>query len=100
MEFELRVYRIEDGRLDDFVDEWRRLILPLRRRLGFSVVGPWINRDESRFVWLVGYDGNIRDANERYYASDERAAMEPDPALLIADSHTTLLQTIDERNER
>jgi hypothetical protein len=99
MEFQLRVYRIADGRLDAFVDEWRRVVLPLRRRLGFSVVGPWINRDESRFVWLVGYDGNIGDANERYYSSDERAAIDPDPARFVAEQQTMSLQTIERNSE-
>jgi len=99
MQLELRIYRIEEGRLDEFVDEWRALILPLRRQLGFSIVGPWINRDESRFVWLVGYDGNIQEANERYYASDERAAMDPNPARLIADTQTTFVQTIERNGE-
>ena len=99
MEFQLRLYRVEPGRLDEFVDEWRRLILPLRRRLGFSIVGPWVNREESRFVWLVGYDGNIGEANERYYSSEERAAMDPDPARLIAEQQTISLQTIERNGE-
>ena len=99
MEFQLRMYRIADGRLDEFVDEWRRVVLPLRRRLGFSVVGPWINRDESRFVWLVGYDGNIGEANDRYYSSDERAAIYPDPARFVAEQQTMSLQTIERNAE-
>ena len=36
MRFQLRVYRIEEGSLDEFVREWRELLLPLRRKLGFS----------------------------------------------------------------
>jgi hypothetical protein len=94
MQFQLRIYRIQEGAIDEFVREWRELVLPLRARLGFSVVGPWVNRDESRFVWLVGYDGNVREANERYYASDERAAMDPDPARLVAESTTVWLDPI------
>ena len=65
MHFQLREYTIEDGRLDDFVQIWRELILPLRVSLGFSVFGPWVERDASRFVWLVGFDGDIRAANDR-----------------------------------
>ena len=95
MQFQLRIYRIEEGSLDDFVREWRELILPLRTRLGFSVVGPWVSREESRFVWLLGYDGNIREANERYYSSKDRAAMEPDPARLIAEPTTMWLETVE-----
>ncbi len=94
MRFQLRTYRVEHGRLDDFVREWRALILPLRRKLGFSVVGPWVDPEESRFVWVLGYDGDIREANERYYRSEERGAMNPDPARLIVESSEIWLEPI------
>jgi hypothetical protein len=94
MRFQLRVYRIEDGRLDDFIDVWLGLVLPLRQKLGFSVVGPWVDRAESRFVWIVGYDGDIREADERYYRSEERGAMNPDPARLVVESSTIWLEPI------
>lgn len=85
MRFQLRECTIEAGRLDDFVQEWRTLVLPLRVAQGFSVLGPWVERDASRFVWLVGYDGDIREADGRYAASPERAALDPDPARLVAE---------------
>ena len=65
MHFQLREYTIVDGRLDDFVREWRELVLPLRLSLGFSVFGPWVEREASRFVWIVGFDGDIRAAERR-----------------------------------
>jgi hypothetical protein len=92
MRFQLREYRIEEGRLDDFVREWRELVLPLRLSLGFSVFGPWVEREGSRFVWIVGYDGDIRAADEAYYASAGRAAMDPDPARHVADIRQVWLE--------
>ena len=92
MHFQLREYAVEAGRLDDFVREWRDLVLPLRLAQGFSVLGPWVERDASRFVWLLGYDGDIRAANEAYYTSPERAAMDPDPARLIAETREVWLE--------
>jgi hypothetical protein len=92
MHFQLREYTIEDGRLDDFVREWRELVLPLRVSLGFGVFGPWVEREASRFVWVLGYDGDIRAANEAYYASPERAAMNPDPARLVVESRELWLE--------
>jgi hypothetical protein len=86
MQFQLREYTIEDGRLDDFVAEWRKLVLPLRVSLGFGVLGPWVEREASRFVWVVGYDGDIRSADAAYYSSAERQAMDPDPARLVVES--------------
>jgi hypothetical protein len=92
MQFQLREYRIEEGRLDDFVREWRELVLPLRVSLGFSVIGPWVEREARRFVWVVGYDGDIRAANEAYYSSAERQAMDPDPARLVAEIRQVCLE--------
>ena len=92
MHFQLREYTIEAGRLDDFVREWRELVLPLRVSLGFGVFGPWIEREANRFVWVIGFDGDIRAANERYYASPERGAMDPDPARLIAEIREVWLE--------
>jgi len=93
MEFQLRDYTIEEGRLDEFVREWQEHVLPLRVAMGFGVVGPWVVRDESRFVWIVGFDGDLAAANAAYYASPERAAIEPDPARLVAAARETRLET-------
>jgi hypothetical protein len=92
MRFQLREYTIEAGRLDDFVREWRELVLPLRAAQGFSVLGPWVERETSRFVWVLGYDGDIRAADQAYYSSAERAAMDPDPARLIAEIRKVWLE--------
>jgi len=93
LRFQLREYTIEDGRLDDFVREWRDLVLPLRVSVGFSVLGPWIDREAGRFVWIVGYDGDLEAENAKYYASDERKAMEPDPARFVVETRTVWLET-------
>ena len=92
MRFQLRECTIEAGRLDDFLCEWRELVLPLRVSMGFSVVGPWVEREASRFVWIVGYDGDIRAADEAYHSSAERHAMEPDPVRLVADIRQVWLE--------
>jgi len=93
MEFQLREYTIEEGRLDDFVREWRGSVLPLRVAKGFGVLGPWVARAKSRFVWILGFDGDLAAANEAYYASPERAAIEPDPARLVAEARESRLET-------
>jgi hypothetical protein len=93
MQFQLREYTIVDGRLDDFVAEWRERILPLRLATGFSVLGPWVERDLGRFVWIIGYDGDLAEGNDLYYSAPERAAMDPDPARLIAEIREIVLET-------
>ena len=48
---------------------------------------------DERFVWLIGHD-DLEQANAEYYASAERAALDPDPARHLAEVQTWLL---DER---
>ena len=76
MQHQLRIYQVKSERMVDWVSIWRSEVLPIRRRFGFSVIGPWIIRDENRFVWIVGHD-NFSEANAAFYASPERAALEP-----------------------
>lgn len=91
MEWQLRIYRIREGELDDWVAEWTTHVEPLRRRFGFHVLGPWV--EGPTFVWLLGYAGSdgFAAANERYYASAERKAVDPDPARHIeAQQHHSI----------
>ena len=76
VQHQLRIYQVKKGRMNDWVEMWRSNVLPVRRRFGFSVIGPWIVRDESRFVWIVGHD-NFSEANAAFYDSPERSALEP-----------------------
>jgi hypothetical protein len=92
MQFQLREYAIVDGGLDDFVAECREHLLPLRLSMGFSVLGPWVDRETSRFVWLLGFDGDGRAADDAYRAARERQELDPDPARLIAASRVVWLE--------
>ena len=90
MQWQLRMYRAKDGELDAFVDEWRAHVLPLRKAKGFDVLGPWITED-GQFVWLVGSDALVAD-DAAYYASPERAAIDPDPARHLESTQEWLLE--------
>jgi hypothetical protein len=91
VEWQLRIYRIKEGELEEWVDEWTTHVAPLRRRLGFQVLGPWI--EGRTFVWLLGYGGDdgLAAANRRYYESDERKSLEPDPARHLETTQQHLL---------
>ncbi len=82
MEYRLRIYGVKQGQMAAWVDEWSRLIRPLREQLGFRVLGAWASEESSTFVWLLGYDGpdGYETADAAYYSSPERAAADPDPA--------------------
>ena len=95
MELILRMYTIRPGAMEAWLEEWREDVVPLRRRLGFEVLGAWAGEDT--FTWLLGYDGadGIEAANAAYYASPERAALDPDPARHIADARQVAVHAVD-----
>ncbi len=89
---QLRMYTIKPGEMAAWLDEWGRMIAPLRRRNGFEVVGAWTT-DADQFIWILRYAGpkTWEEADAAYYASPERKAMDPDPARHIATSEHWLM---------
>ena len=98
MATQLRDYRITDGELDRFIQEWQANLAPLRRACGFTIAGAWTVQDESRFVWLLshpdGWDA-FQEADARYFASPERASFDPDPARLIVEQRNARLVEVE-----
>jgi hypothetical protein len=92
MTWQLRLYRVRQGDLDEWVREWREHVLPLRRAHGFEVHGPWLSED-GRFVWIIGH-ADFEAADAAYYASPERRGLDPDPARHLAGAETVMLQEL------
>ena len=90
MQWQLRMYRAKTGELDDFVAEWREHVLPLRKAMGFDILGPWVTEDD-RFVLIVGH-ADLAGADAAYYESTERAAIDPNPARHIVESEHVPLE--------
>jgi hypothetical protein len=82
MEYQLRRYRIQPGKLRECIAAWRAGVYPLRVKHGFRILGAWTIEESNEFVWILGYEGpdGFAAADAAYYASAERAALEPDPA--------------------
>jgi hypothetical protein len=85
MEYQLRHYRIRAGSMDAFLDAWLRGVYPLRRQFGFTFPGAWRVDGADEFVWIIGYEGpeGFAAADRRYYDSEERKRVTPDPARYI-----------------
>jgi hypothetical protein len=98
MIWQLRVYTINRGKLDDFVQAWRKGVYPLRLQHGFRIPGAWVIRERNEFVWIVAYDGpeDWQAKEAAYYASAERAALDPDPAQYIAQAEQCFMTTVVE----
>ena len=97
---QLREYRIHEGELDRFVALWQEQLAPLRRSLGFEILGAWTAPEEHRFIWLLSHPGGwdaFADGDKAYFASPERGAIDPDPASLIEEQRTVRLAEVDAR---
>ena len=98
MATELRDYRIVEGALDQWVDEWRSRIAPIRRELGFTIERAWTVEDSSRFVWLLSHPGDwdaFEAADRAYYDSPQRTSLDPNPARLIEDQVNSRLADVE-----
>lgn len=95
---QLRDYRIADGGLEQFVEEWRTQLVPIRFGLGFTIGGAWTVKEDGRFLWLLTFPGDwdaFEDADREYHGSPQRAALEPDPARLIEEQRNVQLTEVD-----
>ncbi len=96
MTLQMRIYTINKGELEQFVQEWAEKIRPLREKIGFQVYGAWINEATNQFIWLMGYEGSEawEDRDQAYFNSPERKAMQPDPARLIARTEHYFVKSV------
>lgn len=95
---QLRDYRIRARELERFAREWQSHLAPLRLAIGFRIPGAWTVPDEDRFIWLLEHPGDwdaFAEADAAYFASPERAAIDPDPARLIEEQRTLRLSGVD-----
>ena len=93
MEYQLRMYRVEEGQMDTFLGIFPEVVTA-RQAVGFEVVGAWMIPEENQFIWIVGAKDGIEATSERYYASEQRRAIEPEPAKLLESIDTRTMVTV------
>ncbi|MGH2585131.1 MAG: NIPSNAP family containing protein [Dehalococcoidia bacterium] len=93
---QLRVYVINRDALDEFVQAWLAGVYPLRLRNGYRIPAAWVSRERNEFIWLLTYNGseNWAEKEASYYASAERAAVDPDPRQFIAQANHYFLESV------
>jgi len=92
---ELRVYTVRPGEMDAWIAEWLEHVYPLRRSVGFHIPHAWVVEEEDRFIWVLEYSGADYDAaNQAYYASPERQAVDPEPSRHLAKAEHWVLRSV------
>lgn len=94
--WQLRIYTINRGQLDEFAQAWLEGVYPVRLRHGFQIPAAWLIRETNQFVWVIGYDGpEDWDAKQaEYYGSAERSGLEVDPLQFIAHGDAWLITPV------
>jgi NIPSNAP len=95
-EWMLRDYQVKAGEMEEWLEEWRAKVCPLRLKFGFKVVGAWKIGDD-RFLWVLAHEGkagSFQKANEDYYSSRERKAMKPDPARHLLKTDHLMMTSV------
>ena len=96
MEIQLRDYRIRHGQMDAWIAGWTSHIVPLREEAGFRLIGAWVDGQNDRFVWLLGYSGaeGFQAADDHYYASQQRRELQPEPSELIDEARQNMVVAV------
>ncbi len=96
MRAQLRIYTINRGKMDEFVQAWTAGVYPLRLEYGFAIPSAWVIKERNEFIWILTYDGpeewQTREA--AYYGSPERVALNPDPAQFIAQAEQWFISPV------
>jgi hypothetical protein len=85
---QIRIFTINKGKMDVFLDAWQKGVYPLRIKSGFKIEGAWVVQEKNKFIWILSYDGpeGFESKDSAYYASQGRTTLKPDPADYIADA--------------
>lgn len=90
MHHQLRTYRVKPGQMETFLRSFDQVV-EARKAHGFAIEGVWYSEADNVFAWVVSHGGpeSFEEAVERYYESDERKAIHPEPKSFLDE--TTLV---------
>ncbi|HLZ30052.1 MAG TPA: hypothetical protein VKV73_22245 [Chloroflexota bacterium] len=68
---QVRIYTINRGMLDSWIELFNAKIVPTSARFGVHVVGAWANRPQNEFIWVREFESE--EQLKVYENSAERA---------------------------
>jgi hypothetical protein len=92
---QLRIYTVNSGRMDDWVEWFNDKLRPIAELAGHTILGPWVNEAKTEFVWIRTYD-SASDAEAKdgvFYGSREWKAVGPDAREFLAKIEVTIMSS-------
>ena len=93
---QLRIYKIEEGKFDEFLRLWLAGVFPTRQAQGWAVQA-WAVREKGELVWILSRNCTLAEWEENekeYYSSPERKSLNPDPAQFIVDGEMRWIEPL------
>ena len=96
MKTQIRINTIMEGELSNFVKEWSNTIKPLRIKIGFRISNSWIDKEKNKFIWILTLknDDDWERLDNKYYNSEERKSMTPNPARNITEMKSYFIDEV------
>ena len=69
MMYQLRMYTINRGKMDEWVSSFGQTAVPQMTQYGITLEGAWANEDKTQFIWIRSFAD--QETLDKYYASPE-----------------------------
>ena len=96
MTAQLRIYTINRGMMDSWLEVFNQHIRPLHDRLEIPVVSSYVNADRSEFIWIRCFRNaeEIPTKEAEFFASPERTALGDIPTSHIAKMEVRVIEEV------
>jgi len=72
---QIRIYTINRGEMDAFLQHFTEHTAPLHEKVGIPIVGMWVNRPQNEVIWIRTFaDEQDRDARQKAFREAADAA--------------------------
>ena len=87
---QVRIYTINRGMMDSWIEVWNTNVVPTSARFGVRVLAAWVNRAQNEFIWVREFE--TEETLRTYETSPERAVYSPELAKHIAKTEVRTVE--------
>lgn len=93
---QLRIYTINNGKMDEWLKVFEEQLRPIHTKYGIPVERTWVNDERTEFIWVRNFD-SVEDMEKKtttYVTSPERKALGAMPGSLIAKTEVRVIEPV------
>jgi hypothetical protein len=94
---QIRLYTINRGMMDSWVNVFKEKLIPIHKKCGIPVERAWFNLDKSEFIWVRSFSSidEIPIKEAEYFDTPERKALGALPGSHIAKVEVRVVESVD-----